>query len=162
MRAARAEDADATLAIVREAAEEARGIITRPEEIRSLAEQQVKLAEASLATEIFLVAEADGRVVGILGLHRGARAANRHTAEIGLTVAASHRGRGIGRLLMVAAETWARRMGVAKLRLGVFSDNLAARRLYERLGYVEEGILRGQYLVAGAAKDEVLMAKWLT
>ena len=50
---------------------------------------------------------------------------------IGLIVAASHRRRGIGRLLLDTAVTWARGAGIRKLELHVFPWNGPAIRLYE-------------------------------
>ena len=48
-------------------------------------------------------------------------------------------GRGIGTALIRAAEATARRFGHNRLLLGVGVDNPGARRLYERLGYVDWG-----------------------
>jgi ribosomal protein S18 acetylase RimI-like enzyme len=52
-----------------------------------------------------------------------------------LAVLATHRGRGIGRALLTAAEEMARSRGFDKLTLEVQEDNLPARRLYERCGF---------------------------
>lgn len=48
-------------------------------------------------------------------------------------------GRGIGTALIHAAEATARQLGYERIALGVGLDNLKARRLYERLGYVDWG-----------------------
>jgi len=47
--------------------------------------------------------------------------------------------RGIGTALIRAAEDTARRLGHERMALGVGVDNRDARRLYERLGYVDWG-----------------------
>jgi len=52
-----------------------------------------------------------------------------------LRVKPSWRGRGIGTLLIAAAEREARRLGARFAELAVEDDNPRARRLYERLGY---------------------------
>jgi GNAT superfamily N-acetyltransferase len=44
-------------------------------------------------------------------------------------------GRGVGTLLINAAEEIARARGCDKVGIAVLVDNVAARRLYERLGY---------------------------
>ena len=46
-----------------------------------------------------------------------------------------HRGRGIGRATMLAAEDLARELGCDRLGLNVFGHNPVARGLYESLGY---------------------------
>lgn len=53
------------------------------------------------------------------------------------------RGRGLGRATMLLAGAEAKRLGAAYLRLTVFGQNLAARRLYDSLGYeVTAALLR--------------------
>lgn len=52
-----------------------------------------------------------------------------------VAVLATHRGRGIGRALLQAAETEARSLGCCRLTLEVLEDNTPARSLYERFGF---------------------------
>ncbi len=57
-------------------------------------------------------------------------------AEVfGLVVDAAHRGRGVGRLLMEAAEAWAARQGYAEVRLRSNVVRKDAHEFYGRLGY---------------------------
>jgi len=161
VRVARPGDAAAWREIVLEAAREARQIVTAPEEVWSADELRRRWSEARPDAQAFLVAERAGRVVGVLGIARGERVANQHTAEFGVTVAADARGSGVGTALIRAAEARAREWGVRKVCLGVFADNTRARALYMRLGFVEEGNRRGHYQVGGVLRDEVVMAKWL-
>jgi RimJ/RimL family protein N-acetyltransferase len=62
---------------------------------------------------------------------------------------------------MDAGLAWVRTSGVRKLTLGVFATNEVALRLYRRLGFPEEGRLRGQVILDGVPVDEILMALWL-
>ncbi len=55
----------------------------------------------------------------------------------GMAVEEGHRGKGVGRALLNEAERTCRQMGFSKLSLIVFEQNVGARRLYERVGYVE-------------------------
>jgi ribosomal protein S18 acetylase RimI-like enzyme len=52
-----------------------------------------------------------------------------------LAVLPAHRGRGVGRALLAAAEEMAQGAGCCKLTLEVLEDNLPARSLYERFGF---------------------------
>ena len=104
------------------------------------------------------VAEDGGQLVGRLSLARDPHPASHHVADLGLMVAATHRGRGIGRLLLDQAAAWARDAGVTKLELHVFPWNEPAIRLYERFGFEREGLRREHYRRDGAYVDAILMA----
>ena len=52
-----------------------------------------------------------------------------------LAVRESGRGRGLGRKMMQACESWLAERGVPKLNIMVRGDNAAARGFYESLGY---------------------------
>jgi RimJ/RimL family protein N-acetyltransferase len=104
------------------------------------------------------VAEDDGALVGRLSLARDPHPASHHVADLGLMVAESHRGRGIGRMLLEQAVAWARDAGVTKLELHVFPWNEPAIRLYERFGFEREGLRRDHYRRDGAFVDAILMA----
>src|SRR5262249_36848842 len=60
-------------------------------------------------------------------------------AELGMMVAAEHRGRRVGTALVAAAIDWARSHNRHKLILSVFPHNEAAIALYRKFGFVEEG-----------------------
>lgn len=52
-----------------------------------------------------------------------------------LATAPNHRGQGIGRQLMVAAEDWLKALGSPKIQLMVRGDNHTARGFYDAIGY---------------------------
>lgn len=52
---------------------------------------------------------------------------------------------GVGRALLQAAIDWARDAGAHKLELQMWPHNDTARRLYEGMGFVQEGYLRRHY-----------------
>lgn len=52
-----------------------------------------------------------------------------------LAVAEAHRGRGLARRLMTAAEAWVAVRGVRRMNLMVRADNAAVRGFYDALGY---------------------------
>jgi putative acetyltransferase len=80
-------------------------------------------------------------------------------ADFGMQILDGWRGRGVGRLLVENAVEWARSAGVHKVCLQVWPHNTAARALYRRAGFVEEGLLRRHYRRRdGTLWDAIAMA----
>ncbi|MCX4739609.1 GNAT family N-acetyltransferase [Streptomyces antibioticus] len=111
--------------------------------------------------EEYLVAESGGRVVGYVRLGRPTPLdCNAHVRQIqGLAVADEARGRGVGRALVRAAVEETRRRGARRITLRVLGHNAPARRLYESEGFAVEGVLPGEFLLAGEYVDDVLMGR---
>lgn len=63
-----------------------------------------------------------------------------------LEIHEAFRGRGLGRQALGAAEAWAIERGITRLELNVFSDNVAARTLYETSGMAVCEITMGKDL----------------
>ncbi|GAA1607167.1 GNAT family N-acetyltransferase [Kribbella sancticallisti] len=113
--------------------------------------------------EAHLVAEEDGVVLGYIRLQdkytfpegSGVLSVN------GLAVAEKARGRGIGSILLTAVTDEAGRRGAHKISLHVHATNAAARRLYERHGYVVEGTHPREFLIEGAYVDSLDLAKYI-
>lgn len=88
------------------------------------------LQALSRATRRFLAAESGGKVVGLVSL------TGRKVLEVvGTAVHPDHRGRGIGKTLMEAILTEARRLGRDRVTVRVREDNLPAVRIYEQSGF---------------------------
>ena len=84
-----------------------------------------------------------------------------HVATFGMQVAAAWRGRVVGSALLAEALRWAGETGVRKVELSVYPDNDAARALYARFGFVEEGRLVRHSRRSDGFVDEILMGRWL-
>jgi len=110
-----------------------------------------------------LVAVLDGQVVGYVRLRPGTpMPESAHVVQVnGIAVAASARGRGVATALLAAAEQRAREAGASKITLRVLGTNTAARRVYERAGYVVEGVLRGEFRIDGVDVDDYNLARYL-
>ncbi len=90
-----------------------------------------------------LVATERGALLGaaLLFFRRGGRVARLYS----IAIAASARGRGLGRRLLDAGERAARTGGATALRLEVRQDNRGAIALYESQGYSRIGEKVGYY-----------------
>jgi putative acetyltransferase len=111
--------------------------------------------------ECRLVALAHEKIVGGLGLHVAGFSLRRsHVRGLGLFVAKEWQGRGVGRRLLEAALDWADNWAhVLRIELHVHADNERARKLYESMGFVEEGRHRGYALKDGRSVASFSMAR---
>jgi putative acetyltransferase len=110
---------------------EARRRVTRDRFVQQIDDEHVAV----------FVADAGGEVVG----HATAQLASYGTADLAMLVAEGWRGRGVGRALLDAVVSWSREHGAQKVTLQVWPHNRAARALYERAGFADEGRLRRHY-----------------
>ena len=111
------------------------------------------------ASQTMLVAVIDGKVIGSLGLGRleGRRC---HVGTFGMAVHDAYAGRGAGTALMAAAVEQADRwLGIRRLELTVWTDNIRAIALYERFGFEREGLMRDYAWRDGAYADAIAMAR---
>ena len=125
---------------------------------------RARLAESSAPgkTDLLLVAEQDGSVVGSAGLHpAGNSQRRRHVLMLGISVVPQAQGQGVGSALMAAlcdyADNW---MGALRLELDVYTDNARALALYRKFGFVIEGTHRGYALRDGQYVDSYSMARF--
>jgi len=103
-----------------------------------------------------LVAEANGQLVGELTIVLNHPA----PTEIGFGVHPEWRGRGIANALIERAVHLAADRRIHKLTARVMSHNVAALRVLEQQGFVEEGYLTNEFVrKAGGAKDAVLLSR---
>ncbi|HEX6128606.1 MAG TPA: GNAT family protein [Candidatus Limnocylindria bacterium] len=105
-----------------------------------------------------LVAESDGEVIGNVLVSLERNAVSSHVGTLSIVIAKGWRDVGIGSDMVRSAQDWCREHGLEKLALAVFPDNERAIAVYERSGFVREGLRRRQYRVEGEFRDELLMA----
>lgn len=85
-----------------------------------------------------------------------------HIAKLSsVFVKESHRGRGTADRLIATVEQAAAERGVARITLAVAVQNEAARRFYDRIGYVPYGIEPCAMRLEGKFVDEELRSKFL-
>jgi RimJ/RimL family protein N-acetyltransferase len=100
----------------------------------------------------------DERVVGWCDIVRVPMEGFNHTGRLGMGLLPEYRGQGIGRRLAQAAIDAARAAGMERIELEVLASNVNAIGLYQKLGFVHEGVKRRARHLDGAWDDNVLMA----
>jgi RimJ/RimL family protein N-acetyltransferase len=98
-------------------------------------------AQLRRAPEWTVLGAVEDRLIGVVGIYRDRHLKAKHKAHVwGMYVVPEHRRRGIAGTLLEAALHHARALhGVSQVHLGVTSAAPAARRLYERAGFVVWG-----------------------
>ncbi|MBL8779085.1 MAG: GNAT family N-acetyltransferase [Acidimicrobiales bacterium] len=102
---------------------------------------RARLRPGRPGTGSFVAVDGGGALIANLGIEL----ASYGVAHLGMCVADGWRGRGVGRALLQAAIDWAQDAGAHKLELQMWPHNDTARRLYEGMGFVQEGYLRRHY-----------------
>ena len=108
------------------------------------------------------LAELDGRPVGSAGLWAqdgGAQDGGAHDGGahlIGMWVDPACRRRSVGARLVAAVLERAAATGHDRVRLDVVDGNVAARRLYERMGFVPTGVVQDHPDAPGTTESEMV------
>jgi RimJ/RimL family protein N-acetyltransferase len=103
----------------------------------------------------------NGEVVGWCDISLSKHPRMLHRGSLGMGLRADHRGRGLGTKLLQAAIEHAKKVGLEKVELSVYTDNLPAIALYRKQGFEEEGLRKKFRKLNGKYYDCLLMAKFL-
>lgn len=156
IRPSREDDAPALAGLRAAVAAEGGYLPDEPSEPGTL-EQTARLIALAVEGGLSLSAEADGEVVAHVMVQRRSGPHRAHVGEIAIIVRNSWRGVGVGRALMDVAIAWGRAVGLAKLALSAFPGNARAIGLYRSLGFVDEGLARGEVRMRDGDRDLLLM-----
>lgn len=110
-----------------------------------------------------LVAEYEGEIVGQLGLSVCDNPRRRHVASFGMGVKETFQGKGVGGKLiqsaLMLADKW---LNVQRIELEVYTDNIAAMKLYQKHGFEIEGEAKNFAFRNGEFVDVYHMARLRT
>ncbi|MCY7801016.1 MULTISPECIES: GNAT family N-acetyltransferase [Bacillus] len=134
------------------------GVYIQKEQPRTLEEERQFISDMMEKDNMYAAIEIDGKVYGIARVIRGELKMKRHTGLFRTWLHSKAQGLGIGREIMSYTLNWCRLHRLHKLCLTVFSANKAALSLYEKSGFIIEGVQKEQVLTDGKYEDEVLMA----
>lgn len=142
-------------------------ILTHPQVARNLLQVPSKTLASTVSWANTMdpmrhrfVAERDGQVVGMGSLKQTNRPRLFHSGSLGLYLHPDYWGKGIGSALMAQlldmADNW---LNLKRVELEVFTDNAAAIRLYEKFGFVPEGVRCKASFRDGELVDDLCMAR---
>lgn len=136
-------DLDDFLGLINELVDEHADILrsthsSQGEEVEWLGDRLTAIEKGSL---IALVADIDGRVVASADVAQRMpeNPEHSHVGVLGIAILKNARGVGLGKVLMDSLLQLARQAGLKIIILDMFATNAVARRLYEKVGFVEVG-----------------------
>jgi len=129
-------------------------------EVKVTLEEERKIIEDCLISDnkLFIVAEANGRIVGSLFFRGGTKPRTKHTGEFGVSVLKEYWGLGIGTKLISYLIDWANETNIIKkINLRVREDHQRGIDLYQSLGFKAEGIITRDFIVDGKFFSSISM-----
>ena len=109
-----------------------------------------------------LLAEHEGKLIGMTGIARGSSSKTRHGAWIwGVYVSPEWRGLRIAEELINSCLTWAKARKILLVKLGVAATNISAIRCYERCGFSTYATEPRAVFYEDKYYDEFLMSRSL-
>ncbi|MGO1357159.1 GNAT family N-acetyltransferase [Alkalibacterium gilvum] len=155
------QDAAAMLQYMKITSLETHYMLRYPEEIQLTEEKEVELLKNCLESEldIMIAAFVNDELVGNAGLHSvNNYIKSSHRATFGISLREKYWNRGIGSVLVKEIIKMAEKIGYEQIELGVFDDNIKARKIYSKFGFNEWGRVKNAYkLKDGTYHDEIVM-----
>ena len=117
--------------------------------------------QAQSENQITLLAFLNDELVGVVNITADQRPRVRQIGDVFLGIKKAYWGNGLGSILMEEAIEWAQSSGsIRRLQLTVQKRNTAAVHLYEKMGFIIEGLQeRGAYIEGGEFLDVYLMGQ---
>ena len=160
LRPAEPKDAEQVLAYIEQVAGESENLTFGPGEFGiGLDQERIFLQQAAeTPTSLYLLAEIESEIVGVLTFSAEKRPRVQHSGEFGMSLLRKYWNLGIGGRMLSSLITWARQTRIIrKINLRVRVDNLSAIHLYEKYGFVREGRRTREFYLHGQFIDGFLM-----
>lgn len=139
IRAATIDDAKPVVEFLRKFRAENLQTVLWREAIPSIHEEARFISRLNDESGVMLIAVNGNVVIGCLTAEVQRHPQLRHSCEFGISVLHAHRSAGVGSALVDGLLAWSIAKRIRRVELKVFSNNPGAIRLYQRLGFREEG-----------------------
>lgn len=136
-----------------------------PEEVNMDINEQINFITNILASDkdILISAFINNELIGTIGLTCiKNHIKTKHRATLGISIKKEYWNKGIGNILIKEALNQGIKMGYKQVKLGVFSNNIKAKSLYEKNGFEVWGNINHAFkLKDGTYYNEIIMAKFI-
>lgn len=82
----------------------------------------------------------------------------KHIGSLGIALLAPYRGKGVGKAILEIALQAAKAKGLTRIELTVREKNKPAIKLYEKFGFVVEGVHKNGVCINGKYENHIFMA----
>ena len=154
------EDAKEILKYVDKVAGESNNITFGPGEFGMTIEQEQNYLSSLQGSKncIMILGLIKKQIVSVASLNGGKRKRMEHLVDLGITVRKPFWRQGIGREMMKFLINWANQSKIIrKINLTVRNDNMGAIKLYEQLGFIEEGVISRELQINEKFYDTLMM-----
>ena len=113
--------------------------------------------------QVLLLAVVDGEIAGSADIVQvSSLMRDKHRCSLGIMLKNKFTGLGVGTILITELFELAKQLEYEQVELNVVANNLGARKLYEKLGFEQTGLIpHGQKYKDGSYDDIVSMIKFL-
>lgn len=157
------EDASILAAAEREIARTPGRLASAPHELNDETFRDKIIALTEMDNAQYVVMEVQGQIVGHAIVEPHKLQSTSHVVNLTIAIHEGHQGKGYGKTMMNYLIDWAKKNPkIEKFELHVRSSNTRAIKLYESLGFVEEGRKTKQIKYSpDNYQDNVYMAMWV-
>jgi len=153
------DDAEAMIPVIQQFAYESKNKTWEPGEFSYTPEQEREFIRRANTTDrnTFVLGIIDDEIVSVANVSTSTRTRLQYVGEIGISVLKKYWHIGVGTAVMHFIIDWAGEVGLRKLNLSVRSDHKAGIALYEKVGFVREGLRTRTMCIDGEFVDTIDM-----
>lgn len=108
---------------------------------------------------LLLIAEFDDEIIGNIDLTGNRREIMAHTAVIGMGMLGEWQNQGLGTVLLSSIIDWAKQNPILELIwLQVYTENFLGMKLYQKMGFQENGVIKNFFKQDGSYFDNLTMS----
>ncbi len=123
--------------------------------------EQLIISDTEMINNLFLVAEVQDQIIGFSRCEGNQLKRLSHKVEFGVCVLKEFWGYGIGKNLLKRSISWADANDLHKMNLSVLETNEKAIKLYKKLGFEVEGVLKNDKVLSdGKFYNTILMGRF--
>jgi RimJ/RimL family protein N-acetyltransferase len=161
IREARVEDSKSIISYIKKIILESDNLTFEEGEFNPTVEaekQYIKSINES-SNQCFLLSLVDNKIVGNLSISNINRARLKHSGDLSITVLKEYWNQGVASSLMIEFIQWLETTNLTKINLKVKEDNIHAIKLYEKFGFIQEGIISRDFYIGGQYFNSICMGK---